>query len=188
MPDRIEAGTFLCAGAITGGNILLKDVTPEHLVAVLNKLEESGCKLNIAENEIKLNAPRRLKNMDIITEPYPGFPTDMQPIFGSMLSASKGYSTITEKIFENRYKYITEMQKMGAKIDINDRVVTIKGIRKLKGNKVVATDLRGGAALVIAGLNAKGITEVDNIEHILRGYERFDEKLTMLGAKIVVEI
>lgn len=188
MPDRIEAGTLLCAGAVTGGNITLIDVVPEHLAPVLEKLEECGCKIVTGKNLISLHAPKKLKAVNIKTMPYPGFPTDMQAIFGGMLSTSKGTSVIVENIFENRYKYAGELQRMGAKYTIEGRTAVIKGVRKLNGTNVKAEDLRGGAALVIAGLVAKGKTRVENIEYILRGYENLDNKLNNLGAKITKEV
>lgn len=188
MPDRIEAGTLLCAGAVTGGKILLKNVVPNHLTPVLEKLEECGCKLEIKKEEILLQAPKKLKAVEIKTMPYPGFPTDMQAVFGGMLVSAKGTSVIIENIFENRYKYLGELKRMGAKFQIEGRTAIIKGVRKLSGVNVEATDLRGGAALVIAGLMAKGKTRVNNIEYILRGYENLDVKLNSLGAKITKEV
>jgi len=187
MPDRIEAGTFLCAGAITGGKVELKNVVPEHIKPVIYKLQEAGCIMDIQKNNIKLLAPKKLKAIDIKTMPYPGFPTDMQSIFGALSTVCKGTSTIIENIFENRYKYLYELQRMGAKVTIEGKMAVIKGTRRLSGVAVNSTDLRGGAALVIAGLSAKGITMVENIEYILRGYEKFDEKLQKLGAKIYIK-
>lgn len=184
MPDRIEAGTLLCSAAITGGKIKLKKVVPEHLAPALHKLEECGCKLNIGKDYIELEAPKRLKNIEIKTMPYPGFPTDMQSVFGATLVTAKGTSLIIENIFENRYKYINELRKMGAKITVEGKICVIKGIRRLYGAKVEATDLRGGASLILAGLNAKGKTIVENAKYILRGYENLDEKLRSLGAQI----
>ena len=187
MPDRIETGTYLVAGAITGGNIKLTNVCPEHIEPILNKLEEANCKLIIKRNKIQLEAPKRIKAVDIITMPYPGFPTDMQSIFGALLTTAKGTSIITENIFENRYKYIQELNRMGAKIKVEGRTAIIKGIKRLQGANVVATDLRGGAALVLEALVAKGVTEINNIHYILRGYEKIEEKLKLLGAKIYKE-
>lgn len=187
IPDRIEAGTLLCMTAVTGGKIRLKNVIPEHIAPVLTKLEECGCKLEVKKDEVFLQAPKKLKAVEIKTMPYPGFPTDMQSIFGSMLSVAKGTSVVIENIFENRYKYANELQRMGAKFLIEGRTAVITGSRKLNGVTVKATDLRGGAALVIAGLTAKGKTKVTNIEYILRGYENLDTKLTQLGAKITKE-
>lgn len=187
IPDRIEAGTLLCATAITGGNIKLKKVIPEHIETLTNKLEEMGCEIQINKNEIFLKSPKKLNAVDIKTLPYPGFPTDLQSIVGTVLTIAKGTSIIIENIFENRYKYLTELTKMGAKSTIEGRTAVIKGVRRLNNANVKATDLRGGAALVIAALNAKGKTYVENIEYILRGYENLDQKLKSLGANIKVE-
>ncbi len=184
MPDRIEAGSLLCMTAITGGKIKLNNCRPEHIIPVLNKLEESGCLVDKKDNSVILVAPKKLKAVDIKTMPYPGFPTDMQSVFGAMLTIAKGTSVIVENIFENRYKYMAELKKMGAKITIEGKTAIIKGVRRLSGAKVVSTDLRGGAALVTAALAAKGKTEVTDVEYILRGYERLDEKLRKLGANI----
>lgn len=184
MPDRIETGTFLCMAAMAGGEILVKEVKPDHVTPVLHKLEETGCKLKVEKNEIQLQAPKRLKAVDIKTMPYPGFPTDMQSIFSTALTLAKGTSMIVENLFENRYKYTQELIRMGAKISIEGKTAVIKGVRKLYGATVKATDLRGGAALVMAGMVAKGDTRVENIEYILRGYEGFDQKLKNLGVDI----
>ena len=186
MPDRIEAGTFLCLAAMTGGNITLEEVNPKDITPVIAKLEESGCKIIIEKNKIQVIAPKKLKALEIKTMPYPGFPTDMQSIFVSMLTIAKGTSIMIETIFENRYRYSQELIRMGAKITIEGRSAIIKGTRKLYGANVKATDLRGGAALVIAGLSAKGKTTIENIEYILRGYENFDKKLKLIGANIEI--
>ena len=187
MPDRIEAGSLLCMTAITGGKIKLNNVIPDHISPVLNKLEECGCKVKKEKRTVFLEAPKRLKAVDIKTMPYPGFPTDMQSVFASMLTVSRGTSIVVENIFENRYKYMSELKKMGAKITIEGKTAVIKGVRKLSGTKVMSTDLRGGAALVTAGLVAKGKTEITNIEYILRGYEGLDKKLRNLGANIEIK-
>ena len=187
MPDRIEAGTFLIAGAITGGNIIINHVSSTCIEPVIHKLEEANCKIKIEKNSIELQAPKRLKAVDIKTMPYPGFPTDMQSVFGACMTVAKGTSVIIENIFENRYKYTQELIRMGAKITIEGRTAIIKGTKRLQGTKVKATDLRGGAAMVIAGLVAHGITEVEDIHYILRGYEKFDKKLSELGAKIYIK-
>lgn len=184
MPDRIEAGTFLCAGAITGGNIELNNVNYNHITPVITKLEEADCKINIKNNTIEILGPKKLKAIDIKTMPYPGFPTDMQSVFASILTVAKGTSLMVENIFESRYKYTQELGRMGAKITIEGKTAIIKGVRRLYGANVKATDLRGGAALVIAGLIAKGETRIDNIEYILRGYEKFDKKLSLINANI----
>ncbi len=187
MPDRIEAGTYLVAGAITSGNIKLLNINSQHIEPILNKLDEANCRLNINKSEIEIIAPKRVKSVDIKTMPYPGFPTDMQSIFGALLIMAKGTSVITENIFESRYKYAQELIRMGAKINVEGRTAIIKGTKRIQGANVVATDLRGGASLVVAGLYAKGITQVDNVHYILRGYEKMDEKLKKLGAKIYIE-
>jgi len=187
MPDRIEAGTLLCAGAITGGKIKLQNVIPEHITPILHKLQECGCNIQTTKNTVLLEAPKRLKAIDIKTMPYPGFPTDMQSVFGAILCVAKGTSLIVENIFENRYKYVSELNKMGGAITIEGKIAAIKGVKKLSGMEVSATDLRGGAAMIIAGLAAKGKTKIDNIGHILRGYENIDKKLNSLGAKVSKE-
>ena len=184
MPDRIEAGTLLAATAITGGEIKLKKVNIEHILPIIDKLIDAGCKINIKEHELECKAPKRLKAQDIRTMPYPGFPTDMQAIISTCLCVASGTSVIVENIFENRFKYTQELKKMGAKINVEGKTAIIKGCKRLYGSKVKSTDLRGGASLVLAGLVAKGTTKVDNIEYILRGYEKLDEKLKKLGAEI----
>ncbi len=184
MPDRIEAGTFLCAGAMAGGKIKITNARTEQLIPIISKLEEAGCQIEKDNTSVTLQAPKRLKAIEIKTMPYPGFPTDMQSIFGSMLSFAKGTSIITENIFENRFKYLQELKRMGAKSKQEGNVAIITGVKMLTGARVKSTDLRGGAAMVLAGLKAKGITEVTNIEYILRGYEGLETKLRKLGADI----
>lgn len=188
MPDRIEAGTLLCMTAATSGKLELNNIIPEHIIPVINKLEECGCKFNIQKSSLILESPKKLKATDIKTMPYPGFPTDMQSVFTSMLCIAKGTSIVVENIFENRYKYTNELKRMGAKINIEGKIAIIKGVRKLSSATVEATDLRGGAATVLAGLIAKGKTKINNIEYILRGYEKLDEKLNRIGAKIEIKI
>ncbi len=187
MPDRIEAGTYLAAGAITGGNIKITKANPRHIEPILNKLEEANCILEIGKDYVQIKAPKRIKAVDIKTMPYPGFPTDMQSIFGALLSTAKGTSIITENIFENRYKYVQELNRMGAKINVEGRTAVIKGTKRIQGANVVASDLRGGVALIIEALAAKGVTQVDNVHYILRGYENIEEKLKKLGSKIFLE-
>ena len=185
MPDRIAAITYLCAGAITGGEINLAKVCPEHIDAVIPVLEEMGCHLYSYADNIYINAPKRLKPVKIIrTMPYPAFPTDAQAIVSAVLCKAKGTSIIVENIFENRYKHVSELLKMGADIKTEGKVAIIQGVDKLYGTTVCATDLRGGAALVIAGLAAEGKTEVTNIKHIDRGYESIEKVLSLTGAKI----
>lgn len=186
MPDRIEAGTYLVAGAITGGNVKIINANPNHIEPILDKLEEANCMLKIGKNCIELKAPKRIKAVDIKTMPYPGFPTDMQSIMAATFTIAKGTTIVVENIFENRYKYVQELNKMGAKITVEGKSAIIRGVRKIYGATVKATDLRGGAALVLAGLSAKGTTVVENIEYILRGYEDFDKKIRALGGNIEV--
>ena len=184
MPDRIEAGTILCMGAVTGGEIAITNVVAKHINPILCKLEEAGNKIIIEKNRIIIKAPKRLKAVNIQTMPYPGFPTDMQAIFTGMLCYAKGTSSVIENIFENRFKYVNELVKMGAKIKLEDKNAIIDGVKKMKGTEVSSTDLRGGAALVTAALGAKGESKINNIEYILRGYEGLDCKLLKLKADI----
>ena len=185
--DRIEAGTYLVAGAITGGTVKITNTNPTHIEPILDKLEETNCTLEIGKNYVQIKAPRRVKAVDIKTMPYPGFPTDMQSIFGALLSTAKGTSIITENIFENRYKYVQELNRMGSKINVEGRTAVIKGTKRIQGANVVASDLRGGAALIVEALVAKGVTQIDNIHYVLRGYENIEDKLKRLGAKIFIE-
>ena len=184
MPDRIEAGTFLCMAAVTAGEVILNNVELEHINPVIHKLKETGSKIIVEKNRVIIQAPKRLKAVDIKTLPYPGFPTDMQSIFVSTLTVAKGSSMIVENIFENRYKYVNELIRMGAKIKIEGKVALVKGVRKLISAEVNSTDLRGGAAMCVAALTAKGKSKINNIEYILRGYENLEKKITNLGGKI----
>lgn len=184
MPDRIEAGTLLCMAAITGGDIILENTRIEDINPIIHKLQESNCKISTEKNRIYMTAPKRLKAIDIKTMPHPGFPTDMQSIFAAMLTTAKGTSIIVENIFENRYRYVNELTRMGAKITVEGRAAIIKGTKKLIGADVNSTDLRGGAAMCTAALAAKGTSNIGNIEYILRGYENLDGKLLSLGANI----
>lgn len=184
MPDRIEAGTLLCMTAITGGDIILDRANIDHINPIIHKLEESNCKIKTEKNKVYLSAPKRLKAIDIKTMPHPGFPTDMQSIFTAMLTTAKGTSIVVENIFENRYRYVNELQRMGAKITVEGRAAIVKGTKKLIGADVKATDLRGGAAMCTAALVARETTSIQNIEYILRGYENLDGKLLSLGANI----
>ncbi len=189
MTDRIETGTLLCAAAITNGTIKIENANPENLLSVLFKLKEMGCDILINKNSITLKAPKVLKSVDIETTPYPGFPTDMQPIIGAVLTKAEGTSVIKENIFENRFKYAFDLKKMGANIILkeNENIIEIKGKSELNGEIVSSADLRGGAALVLAGLAASGTTKVENAEYILRGYENLEGKLKKLGANIKLE-
>lgn len=187
MPDRIEAGTLLIAGAITGGDIRINKVVPEHISPILHKLKECGCKILEEKNSICLTATNKLTATEIKTMPYPGFPTDLQSVFTTLLTICKGTSIVTENIFENRFKYMQELKRMGAKAQIEGKTMVIKGVKKLHCANLECTDLRGGASLVIAGISVKGITKINKVEHILRGYENLDEKLNSLGANIIRE-
>ena len=184
MPDRIEIGTFLCMTAITGGNTIINNVNNEDIKSITSKLEEAGVKIKQEKSKIEIIAPRKLKAVDIKTMPYPGFPTDMQSVFGAMLTVAKGTSVIVENIFENRFKYLNELKKMGAKASVEGKIAIIKGAKKLHGVEMNAPDLRGGAAICTAALAAKGQSTINNISHILRGYENFDKKLQKLNAQI----
>lgn len=184
MSDRIETGTILCAVAGTAGKVVVENTNPENLLTVLYSLKEMGAKISINRDKITLKAPKKLKSVSVYTEPYPGFPTDMQPIIGALCTKAEGKSVIMENIFENRFKYTEELVRMGANISQNDNKVEIIGVDRLVGKGVMSKDLRGGAALVVAGLMSEGVTEVKNIEYILRGYENIDEKLKGLGASI----
>ena len=185
MPDRIEAATFLCAAAATGGNICVQHVCPEHLSAVLSVLEDCGCMLTCDSETVTLFAPKRLiAPGSIRTMPYPGFPTDAQSPVLAMLCKANGTTMITETIFENRFKPVSELSRMGANIRVSDRVAVVCGTEKLYGATVCAEDLRGGAALIIAGLSAEGKTEIANPFYIDRGYETIENKLAALGADI----
>jgi len=189
MGDRIEAATFLCAGAsIQKSNMSISGVNSEYIEPILYKLRETGCKIYIDRDIIFLEKNNRIKAIDSIkTMPYPGFPTDAQSVFAAALTTAKGTSIIVENIFENRYKYVNELVRMGAKITVEGRSAIIKGVKKLHASQVNATDLRGGAALIIAGISAEGITQVNNIDYILRGYENIEQKLRALGANIKLE-
>lgn len=156
MPDRIEAGTYLCMVAASAGTLELNNVIPEHITPVINKLEECGCKFNINKNSIILESPKKLKSVDIKTLPYPGFPTDMQSVFTSMLCTAKGTSIVVENIFENRYKYTNELKRMGAKISIEGKIAIVKGVRKLSSAIVDATDLRRRSSYGASGCCCKG--------------------------------
>lgn len=156
MPDRIEAGTLLCMGAITGGEVTIENVRIEHVSPIIYKLEETDCKIFIEKNKITIKAPKKLKSTDIKTMPYPGFPTDMQSVFATMLCVARGTSMIVENIFENRYKYISELKRMGAKITTEGKVAIVKGVRKLEGTEVNATDLRGRSCTMYCWAYCKG--------------------------------
>lgn len=184
IPDQIEAGTFMFAVAAAGGNVLVKDVIPKHLEATTAKLLEVGCKVEEFDDSVRVISDGHLKHTQVTTLPYPGFPTDMQPQMAVILGIAEGTSTVTESIFENRFKYVDELTRMGADIKVESNIAIISGVKRYTGARVNAPDLRAGAALVIAGLAAEGITVVDDIYYIQRGYEALEEKLTKIGAKI----
>ena len=184
IPDQIEAGTFMFAAAATRGDVTVMNVIPKHLEATIAKLVEIGCEVEEFDDAVRVVSKGDLHNTQVKTLPYPGFPTDMQPQIGVTLALCKGTSTITESIFENRFKYLSELARMGANVKVEGNAATIEGVNKFSGARVSAPDLRAGAALVIAGMAADGITIVDDIVYIQRGYERFEEKLRSLGAVI----
>jgi len=185
LPDRIETGTFLVAGAITGGHVLAKRARPKTMEAVLQKLEEAGAELNLTDDSIEINMHgRRPKAVDITTAPYPAFPTDMQAQFTALNSVAEGVGVITENVFENRFMHVHELERLGADIRLDGNTAVIKGVDLMSGAPLMATDLRASACLVLAGLVAKGDTTVDRIYHIDRGYECIEEKLGTLGARI----
>ena len=184
IPDQIEAGTFMFAVAATGGNVLVKDVIPKHLEATTAKLLEVDCQVEEFDDSVRVISDGHLKHTQVTTLPYPGFPTDMQPQMAVLLGIAEGTSTVTESIFENRFKYVDELTRMGADIKVESNIAIISGVKRYTGARVNAPDLRAGAALVIAGLAADGITVVDDIYYIQRGYEALEEKLTKIGAKI----
>ncbi|MFO7295719.1 MAG: UDP-N-acetylglucosamine 1-carboxyvinyltransferase [Clostridia bacterium] len=184
IPDQIEAGTFMIAAAATRGDVKVTGVIPKHLEAVSAKLLEMGMYVGEGDDYVRVIGTGRPRKVNIKTLPYPGFPTDLQQPMSVLLSVAEGTSIITENVWESRYRHVEELRRMGAVIKVEDRNAIIEGVEKLTGTQVEATDLRAGAALVIAGLIAEGVTEVTNVKHIDRGYERFEEKLRSLGADI----
>lgn len=184
IPDQIEAGTFMMAAAATRGDIVIKDVIPKHLESITAKLLEMGCKLVEGDDWIRVIAEGEVGSTNVKTLPYPGFPTDMQPQIAVALALAKGSSMVTESIFENRFKYVDELNRMGAKIKVEGNTAYIEGVEKFTSAQLSAPDLRAGAALVIAALAADGISQIDDIEYIQRGYEDFEGKLSALGAII----
>lgn len=190
IPDRVECGTFMAAAAITGGDVIIKDVNPEHLEAVIMKLRETGVSVSPhqdgqdGQDGLRVKGPDRLTARDLTTAPYPGFPTDMQAQFMALMSVARGNSIVQEKIFENRFMHVAELRRMGADISVEAGVATVRGVRALKGAEVMATDLRASASLVVAALAAKGRTMVDRVYHLDRGYDRMGQKLRALGARV----
>jgi UDP-N-acetylglucosamine 1-carboxyvinyltransferase len=185
IPDRIEAGTFLIATAITGGEIEISNCRMKNISALAHKLCDNTCKITLNNDIIYLKSGSVRKSFDFSTSPYPGFPTDLQPQLLTLASVSEGVSVVTENVFEMRYRYALELLKMGADIRVKGRTAIVNGVKKLCGADVDATDLRGGAALVLAGLFAEGQTRVSGAEHVDRGYYEFDKKLRSLGADVV---
>ncbi|RJQ13329.1 MAG: UDP-N-acetylglucosamine 1-carboxyvinyltransferase [Nitrospiraceae bacterium] len=184
IPDRIETATFIAAAAVTKGDVKINKCRPEHLDAVINKMQEAGVKIKQKTGKLMVRGAERLSAVDIKTVPYPGFPTDMQAQFMTMMSIADGTSLITENIFENRFMHVAELRRMGADIKVEGSTATVKGVGSLKGAPVMATDLRASASLVVAGLAAEGTTVIDRVYHLDRGYEKIEEKLEKLGARI----
>ena len=184
IPDRIAAGTFMAAAAITGGQVRINDCRPEHLEAVISKLKGTGTEITQETDSLFIKGSERLLSQDIKTMPHPGFPTDMQAQFMALMTVANGTSLITENIFENRFMHVAELKRMGADITVEGSTSTVRGIKRLTGAPVMATDLRASASLIIAGLAAKGKTVIDRVYHLDRGYERIEEKLELIGAKI----
>lgn len=184
IPDQIEAGTYMIAAAATGGDVTVVDVIPKHMEAVSAKLLEMGMEVIEGDDEIRVIAKHRPRKVNIKTQPYPGFPTDLQQPISALLSIAEGVSIITENVWEARYKHMEDIIRMGGNVKIKDRIAIIEGVKSLSGAPVSASDLRAGAALVIAGLMADGVTEVSNVEFIDRGYEKIEDKLVGLGADI----
>ena len=184
IPDQIEAGTYMIAAAMAGGDVTVKNIIPKHMDSLTAKLAEMGIRIVKNDDSITVIAEKRPDCANIKTMSYPGFPTDLQPQMTALLSICKGISVVTENVWDNRYQYVDELRKLGAKITVESRVAMIEGVEKLRGAKVSAIDLRAGAAMVVAGLFADGITEIDNIKYIDRGYEEIEEKLSSLGASV----
>ncbi|MDD4296063.1 MAG: UDP-N-acetylglucosamine 1-carboxyvinyltransferase [Ruminiclostridium sp.] len=184
IPDQIEAGTFMIAAAATRGDVLVKNIIPKHMESLTAKLQEMNARIEEFDDSIRVYCKDKIQKVNIKTLPYPGFPTDLQPPITVLLCRAEGTSTITEGVWDNRFQYVDELKRMGAKIKVEGRMAVIEGISKLSGAPIKALDLRAGAAMVIAGLMARGETTISNIEYIDRGYERLDEKLKALGADI----
>ena len=186
IPDQIEAGTFMFAAAITKGDVMVKNVIPKHLESITSKLIEIGCEVKEEDDCVRVVASKRLSHTQVKTLPYPGFPTDMQPQITVALGLSKGTSIVTESIFENRFRYVDELTRMSGNIKVESNTAIITGVEKYTGASISAPDLRAGAALVLAALAAEGVSTVDDIHYIERGYEDFPLKLQGLGAQIEI--
>ena len=185
IPDRIEAGTHMIAAAITQGDVLITNVVPEHLDPVINKLRETGVYVEVKDDQVRVAMDQRPKAIDIKTMPYPGFPTDMQPQLMALLTLAEGTSVISETIFENRYKHVMELRRMGADINVEGHTAVVRGVNGISGTLVKASDLRAGAALVLAGMASENGTVLDQVDYIDRGYERLENKYNALGARII---
>jgi UDP-N-acetylglucosamine 1-carboxyvinyltransferase len=184
LPDRIEAGTFMIAAAITGGSVFVEEARPEHLQTLLDKLSGAGLGIEIAANGVTVSGNGSLSSVDVKTAPFPGFPTDMQAQFMALMCVAPGLSVITENVFENRFMHVAELRRMGAEVEVVGQNAVVKGVKKLGGAPVMATDLRASASLILAGLVAEGTTEISRIYHIDRGYQAIEKKLSALGAHI----
>jgi UDP-N-acetylglucosamine 1-carboxyvinyltransferase len=187
IPDQIEAGTYLAAAAAAGGSVLVRNVIPKHLDCITVKLSEMGCQIEELDDAVRITRVGRLQKTNVKTLPYPGFPTDMQPQVGALLSLAEGTSVITEGVWDSRYRYMDELRRMGGKSQVDGKVCTVEGVESLQGAEVTAWDLRAGAAVVIAGLAAQGETVINQINYIERGYEDLVGKLRAVGADIRVE-
>ncbi|MDR3264896.1 MAG: UDP-N-acetylglucosamine 1-carboxyvinyltransferase [Synergistaceae bacterium] len=187
IPDRIEACTYVLAGVMTGGEITVEDIIPEHIDALLAKLEEAGASFSVKKNAVAVHPVKKLRQVSIRTLPFPGFPTDLQPQMVAALTLSNGVSLVEESDFQSRFLYAAELNRMGANIEIRKDTAVIRGVEGLDGASVRATDLRAGAALILAGLAARGETRIENMEHVFRGYESIDQKLRALGADVSLE-
>ena len=185
IPDRIEAGTHILAAVMTQGDIVLENVVPEHLEPVIAKVRQAGAEITLMDDAVRVQQQGRIQNLDLKTMPYPGFPTDMQPQFMAMLASAEGTSVITETIFENRFQHVDELTRMGAQIKVEGRAAIIRGVEKLEGAFVEATDLRAGAALFLAALAAEEATVLERVDYIDRGYENLEDKYRNLGAKLL---
>jgi UDP-N-acetylglucosamine 1-carboxyvinyltransferase len=185
IPDRIEAGTLLVAGAITGGDVTLTRARPDHLSMVLARLEKMGCRLDVAGDRIRLTVPEgRLRSVDIVTEPYPGFPTDLQAQFMALLCVAEGTGVVRDTNYVDRFTHVSELVRLGARITLAGNVATVQGGVRLQGARVMSTDIRASSALILAGLAAEGRTHISRVYHIDRGYEAIEKKLAGLGAQI----
>ena len=187
IPDRIEAGTYIIAGVMNGKNLKINNIIPEHIASLLDKITEMGADIKVYDNYVIVNKVPNLKPINITTEVYPGFPTDLQQPITPLLTSADGISTVTELIYENRFQNVPYLVEMGADIEINDRTITVRGPIKLQGKEVITTDLRAGAALIVAALAAEGETNIKEVKHVLRGYAGLIKKLTKVGAEISLE-